>query len=69
MVVVGGGGSGMSATIRGRMNGMNVILVEKMPYIGGAAAISGGQVVAQGSKLGQDLALRQQCRRHDRLAA
>ncbi|MBS6616827.1 MAG: FAD-binding protein, partial [Sutterella wadsworthensis] len=32
-------------------NGMNVILVEKMPYIGGAAAISGGQVVAQGSKL------------------
>lgn len=36
MVVVGGGGSGMSATIRGRMNGMNVILVEKMPYIGGA---------------------------------
>lgn len=51
MVVVGGGGSGMSATIRGRMNGLNVILVEKMPYIGGAAAISGGQVVAQGSKL------------------
>lgn len=51
MIVVGGGGSGMSATIRGRMNGLNVILVEKMPYIGGAAAISGGQVVAQGSKL------------------
>lgn len=51
MVVVGGGGSGMSASIRGRYNGLNVILVEKMPYIGGAAAISGGQVVAQGSNL------------------
>ncbi len=51
MVVVGGGGSGMSATINGRMRGLDVILVEKMPYIGGAAAISGGQVVAQGSKL------------------
>ena len=51
MIVVGGGGSGMSATIRGRMNGLHVVLVEKMPYIGGAAAISGGQVVAQGSKL------------------
>ncbi len=51
MLVIGGGGAGMSATIRGRMNGMKVILVEKMPYIGGAAAISGGQVVAQGSKL------------------
>ena len=37
--------------VAARMNGMNVILVEKMPYIGGAAAISGGQVVAQGSKL------------------
>lgn len=51
MMVVDGGGSGMSATIRGRMNGLDVILVEKMPYIGGAAAISGGQVVAHGSKL------------------
>ena len=51
MVVVGGGGSGMAATIEGRMRGLKVVLVEKMPYIGGAAAISGGQVVAQGSKL------------------
>lgn len=39
------------ATIRTRMNGLNVVLVEKMPFIGGAASISGGQVVAQGSKL------------------
>lgn len=51
VVVVGGGGSGMSASIRARMNGLQVVLIEKMPYIGGAAAISGGQVVAQGSKL------------------
>ena len=51
VVVVGGGGAGMSATIRTRMNGLNVILVEKMPFIGGAASISGGQVVSQGSKL------------------
>ncbi len=47
LVVVGGGGAGMSATIRARMNGLNVVLVEKMPFIGGAASISGGQVVAQ----------------------
>ncbi len=58
MVVVGGGGSGMSATIRGRMNGLKVILVEKMPYIGGAAAISGGQVVAQGSKLQKEFGVK-----------
>lgn len=51
VVIVGGGGSGMSATIRTRMNGLDAILVEKMPFIGGAASISGGQVVAQGSKL------------------
>ena len=41
VVVVGGGGAGMSATIRTRMNGLNVVLVEKMPFIGGAASISG----------------------------
>lgn len=51
VVIVGGGGAGMSATIRARMNGLDAILVEKMPFIGGAASISGGQVVAQGSKL------------------
>lgn len=51
IVVVGGGGAGMSATVRTRMNGLNVVLVEKMPFIGGAASISGGQVVSQGSKL------------------
>lgn len=51
VIVVGGGGAGMSATIRTRMNGLGVVLVEKMPFIGGAASISGGQVVAQGSKL------------------
>ncbi|MFU0841179.1 MAG: FMN-bind domain-containing protein [Burkholderia sp.] len=51
VVIVGGGGAGMSATIRTRMNGLNALLIEKMPFIGGAASISGGQVVAQGSKL------------------
>lgn len=51
VVIVGGGGAGMSATIRTRMNGLNAVLIEKMPFIGGAASISGGQVVAQGSKL------------------
>ena len=51
VIIVGGGGAGMSATILTRMNGLNVGLVEKMPFIGGAASISGGQVVAQGSKL------------------
>lgn len=51
VVIVGGGGSGMSATIRTRMNGLDAVLVDKMPFIGGAASISGGQVVAQGSKL------------------
>ena len=51
VVIVGGGGAGMSATIRTRMNGFDAVLVEKMPFIGGAASISGGQVVAQGSKL------------------
>lgn len=58
VVIVGGGGSGMSATIRTRMNGLDAILVEKMPFIGGAASISGGQVVAQGSKLQKEFGVK-----------
>ena len=58
VVIVGGGGAGMSATIRTRMNGLNAVLVEKMPFIGGAASISGGQVVSQGSKLQKEFGVK-----------
>lgn len=51
LVIVGGGGSGMTACIRARELGLDVILVEKMSFIGGAISISGGNQVVMGSEL------------------
>lgn len=51
LVVVGGGAAGMSAALRARELGLNVILLEKMSFLGGAISISGGNQVVYGSKL------------------
>lgn len=51
LVVVGGGGSGMSAALRATELGLNVILVEKMSYLGGAMLMSMGNQVVTGSEL------------------
>lgn len=51
LVVVGGGAAGMSAALRARELGLNVILLEKMSFMGGAISVSGGNQVVYGSKL------------------
>lgn len=51
VIVVGGGGSGMAATIRLQELGKDVILVEKTYRLGGSLSISGGNQVVTGSKL------------------
>ena len=55
LLIVGAGGAGQVASIRASQLGKKVILVEKMPFVGGAAAINGGTVVIQGSKLQREL--------------
>lgn len=55
ILIVGGGGSGMSAAISADEQGADVILVEKMSFLGGAAAISGGQVNAGNSDYQREL--------------
>lgn len=50
VVVVGGGGAGISAAISAAENGANVILIEKQGYLGGATMMSGGIVPAVGTK-------------------
>lgn len=50
VVVVGGGGAGMSAAIFATENGAKVILIEKQGYLGGATMMSGGIVPAVGTK-------------------
>ncbi len=51
LVVVGAGGSGMAAAIQGKERGLNVILVEKLPMIGGTTALSSTAFNAGGSKV------------------
>ena len=44
VLVAGSGAGGMTAAIVARKHGLNVIVVEKEPYIGGTTALSGGYV-------------------------
>jgi fumarate reductase flavoprotein subunit len=56
VVVVGGGGAGMSAAIEAKSQGLNVILVEKLPIMGGTTALASTAFNAGGSsiQLGQE---------------
>ncbi len=42
VVVVGGGGSGLSAAVQAARNGLSVALIEKMPVLGGCSAFAEG---------------------------
>lgn len=46
VLVVGGGLAGVSAAIKAKENGANVILIEKMAMLGGSSAYSGGGIGA-----------------------
>ena len=50
IVVVGAGGSGISADVRAETLGAKVILIEKMPVIGGCNALNAGTLIAPGSR-------------------
>ena len=51
VIVVGGGGAGMTAATRLAQLGKSVILVEKSGFLGGAISVSGGNQVVMGSQL------------------
>ncbi|MDO4633718.1 MAG: FAD-dependent oxidoreductase [Eubacteriales bacterium] len=55
LVIVGGGGAGMTAAIKAAEYGLDVVLVEKMSFMGGAISISGGNQVVSGSQMQKDL--------------
>ena len=42
VVVIGGGGAGLAAAVTAHQNGANVIVIEKMPRLGGNTILSGG---------------------------
>lgn len=42
VIVIGGGGAGLAAAVTAKQNGASVILIEKMPRLGGNTILSGG---------------------------
>ena len=50
IVVVGAGGAGISAAVKAETLGKRVILIEKMPTIGGATVLNAGTLIATGSR-------------------
>lgn len=51
VVVVGGGAAGLSAAIEAAEGGASVILIEKLPMLGGSTVLSGGIVYSTGSNI------------------
>jgi len=51
VVVVGGGGAGLSAALSAREHGARVLLAEAAAQTGGSTALSGGAVVAAGTSV------------------
>lgn len=49
VVIVGGGGAGLAAAVSAHENGATVIVLEKMPRLGGNTILSGGAFNAAGS--------------------
>lgn len=57
VVVIGGGGAGLSAAVEAADNGATVILVEKMPMVGGNTNYATGGMNAAGTSFQQELGI------------
>lgn len=55
IVILGGGGAGMISAINASDQGMKVLLLEKMEFLGGASSICAGGMLIEGSQLQKDL--------------
>lgn len=51
LLVVGSGAGGLSAAVTGRLNGLDVIVLEKESLLGGTSALSGGWLWIPGNSL------------------
>jgi len=58
IVVVGGGFAGLAAAHAAATNGASVLLVEKMPFVGGNSIINGGVYAAFTSRIAADIQAR-----------
>ena len=57
VVVVGAGGAGLTASVLASQQGMDVILLEKMPFVGGNSLRAEGGMNAAGTQLEAELGL------------
>lgn len=57
IVIVGAGGAGMAAAITAKQAGMNVLIVEKMPYVGGNTTKATGGMNAAETKYQEALGI------------
>ena len=51
VIVVGAGMAGMTSALRAAELGLNVLLLEQMPSVGGAAVVAGGTVLGAGTRM------------------
>ncbi|WP_312906681.1 flavocytochrome c [Tissierella praeacuta] len=58
VVIVGGGGAGLAAAVSALQNNAKVIVLEKMPTLGGSTIMAGGQYNAVDSKRQEALTMR-----------
>jgi succinate dehydrogenase/fumarate reductase flavoprotein subunit len=56
VLVAGSGAGGMAAAVTARRHGLDVVVAEKEPYLGGTTALSGGWLWVPGNHLGERLA-------------
>lgn len=54
IIVIGGGGAGLNAAIEASSNGSSVIILEKMPSVGGNTLLSGAEMAAPDNWLQQE---------------
>ncbi|MFJ4620703.1 FAD-dependent oxidoreductase [Streptomyces sp. NPDC088812] len=52
VLVIGSGAAGISAALKAKQQGLDVLVVDKEPYLGGTTAISGGWLWVPGNKQG-----------------
>ena len=55
IVIVGGGYAGLAAAYAAQANGAKVLVIEKMPFLGGNSIINGGQYASYTSKIAADV--------------
>ena len=64
VVVVGAGGAGFSAAITAADHGAKVVLLEKMPTVGGNSLISGAEMAAPGNWIQKKLGIKDSVQQH-----